>query len=94
MRATDCEHCGLMRTCIPTRGNGTARNPYARYLCGECINEHHCPGLDDDGRALRPDRVTCGNCGRSWCERCDPAPSALCHYCHGRGLSCAPLDDA
>lgn len=34
-----------------------------------------------------PDVVTCGNCNRSWCERCDPAPSAPCHWCHGRGKS-------
>lgn len=34
--------------------------------------------------------VTCGGCGRQWCESCDPAPSALCHYCHGRGFSLAP----
>jgi len=34
--------------------------------------------------------VTCGNCGAKWCEDCDPAPSALCHTCHGRGYSIAP----
>jgi hypothetical protein len=34
--------------------------------------------------------VTCGSCLRSWCGACDPAPSALCHYCHGRGHSEAP----
>jgi len=33
--------------------------------------------------------VTCGNCANSWCERCDPAPSAMCHWCHGRGYSMA-----
>ena len=38
-----------------------------------------------------PKRVTCGNCSAEWCERCDPAPSALCHTCHGRGYSTAPL---
>lgn len=36
-------------------------------------------------------KVTCGNCKRSWCERCDPAPSALCHWCHGRGHSEAEI---
>jgi hypothetical protein len=35
--------------------------------------------------------VTCGNCGKSWCEACDPAPSALCHSCHGRGYSTAQV---
>ena len=36
-------------------------------------------------------KVTCGNCQRSWDEDKDPAPSALCHWCHGRGYSTAPL---
>lgn len=39
-----------------------------------------------------PARVTCGSCGRAWCEHCDPAPAALCHYCHGRGYTAAALD--
>jgi len=52
---------------------------------------HDCHRFDSDGASLEPDRVTCGNCGRSWCERCDPTPSALCHYCHGRGHSFAAL---
>ena len=38
--------------------------------------------------------VTCGKCRRAWCEQCDPAPSALCHYCHGRGYSTAPRKEA
>ena len=33
--------------------------------------------------------TTCGGCGASWCAECDPCPSALCHYCHGRGYSTA-----
>ena len=37
-------------------------------------------------------KVTCGNCERSWCEYCDPAPSALCHFCHGRGHSDAEIE--
>ena len=37
--------------------------------------------------------VTCGNCGGKWCETCDPAPSALCHTCHGRGYSKAPINE-
>ena len=40
----------------------------------------------------QPARVTCGTCELSWCERCDPCPSALCHRCHGRGHSTAPLE--
>lgn len=36
--------------------------------------------------------VTCGgNRRHRWCEACDPAPSALCHWCHGRGYSTAPI---
>jgi hypothetical protein len=38
-----------------------------------------------------PDAVTCGNCERSWCERCDPTPGPLCHFCHGRGDTDAEL---
>ena len=48
---------------------------------------HVCPFTGDDGKPLEPIKVTCGNCGHSWCERCDPCPSALCHWCHGRGYS-------
>ena len=40
----------------------------------------------------RVERVTCGACDATWCERCDPAPSALCHTCHGRGHSTAALE--
>lgn len=36
------------------------------------------------------DKATCGNCQRSWCFACDPCPSALCHWCNGRGHSNAP----
>lgn len=36
-------------------------------------------------------KVTCGRCNRSWCERCDPCPAALCHWCNGNGKSTAPL---
>jgi hypothetical protein len=46
---------------------------------------------DKGCRCDKPEIATCGNCVRSWCARCDPAPSALCHYCHGRGFSLAPL---
>lgn len=35
--------------------------------------------------------VTCFACWYRWCEGCDPAPSALCHRCHGRGESTAPF---
>lgn len=36
-------------------------------------------------------KVTCGNCHRSWDEIKDPAPSAMCHFCHGRGHSDAEI---
>lgn len=37
------------------------------------------------------DEAMCLTCGLHWCFECDPAPSALCHYCHGRGYSTATL---
>jgi len=50
---------------------------------------HEClPGKYDDG-PQGPDRVTCGNCDRAWCERCDPGRG--CHWCQGRGYSTAPM---
>lgn len=54
---------------------------------------HVCFGrADAEGNPQRtPKRVTCGNCGRSWCERCDPAPDPLCVFCHGAGTSSAEL---
>jgi len=33
----------------------------------------------------------CLTCYGSWCAECDPAPSALCHWCHGRGYSHASV---
>lgn len=38
-----------------------------------------------------PRPVTCGSCGKSWDEALDPAPAALCHWCHGRGESWAEI---
>ncbi len=55
---------------------------------------HRCNETDDDGLPLKPDVATCGRCGRSWCFNCDPCPAALCHWCHGRGYSTAPIIDA
>lgn len=43
-------------------------------------------GCDHGPRAV----ATCGDCHRSWCDSCDPGPSALCPWCHGRGYSTAP----
>ena len=34
----------------------------------------------------------CLTCCAHWCNECDPAPSALCHYCHGRGYSTALIE--
>jgi hypothetical protein len=34
--------------------------------------------------------TTCGACGRSWCDACDPAHGPLCPWCAGRGWSTAP----
>lgn len=40
---------------------------------------------------MKTEKSTCGECGRSWDDSADPAPSALCHWCHGRGYSTAPI---
>lgn len=50
-------------------------------------NDEDTDPRDRNGMA----EVTCGICGRSWCEKCDPCPSALCHWCHGYGYSNAPI---
>lgn len=42
----------------------------------------------------RSEIAECGICGRRWCGFCDPAPAALCHWCHGRGYSIAPISAA
>jgi hypothetical protein len=41
-----------------------------------------CPTrLDDDGNVgIAPDTATCGACGRSWCDRCNPTPAARCLF--------------
>lgn len=65
--------------------------PEVRYSPTTSHHQGKCP------MTTHPDhgaKVTCGNCGQSWCEACDPAPSALCHYCHGRGYSTAPIRKA
>ena len=36
--------------------------------------------------------AVCLTCCAHWCDECDPAPSALCHYCHGRGYSTALIE--
>jgi hypothetical protein len=53
--------------------------------------EHVCESRYTNGDDMTPEEATCGACGLSWCNRCDPAPSAMCHYCHGLGYSTAPL---
>ena len=51
---------------------------------------HRCKRPDERG-SLEGSPSTCGNCGRTWCDNCDPAPAALCPWCHGYGYSSAPL---
>ena len=65
-----------------------AEDPYVRVVAAELASE-----LLANHDACHA-RVTCGGCARAWCERCDPAPSALCHWCHGRGWSDAELPAA
>ena len=55
---------------------------YPEHTCRRDPNADNLPALQ---------MVTCGACFASWCERCDPAPSALCHCCNGRGYSLAPI---
>lgn len=54
--------------------------------------EHVCERIDvETGEPFAPEIVVCGIKGHAWCERCDPAPSALCPICHGRGSTTAPV---
>jgi hypothetical protein len=74
------------------------RGDDAEEDAGWCIL--YRPNVAPDFKCLYPGevhrhedhKVTCGNCGNSWCGKCDPAPSALCHWCNGRGHSTAPLN--
>lgn len=52
---------------------------------------HICTATDECDKPLPPLVVTCGNCRRSWCEQCDPCPSAMCPWCNGAGGSKAPI---
>lgn len=38
-----------------------------------------------------PEVTECGDCGLQWCGRCDPTHGPLCHRCHGRGYTTAPI---
>ena len=68
------------------------------YNCGRLMDINgngagawDCEFSDIQDEPVNRDKVTCGNCGESWCEKCDPAPAALCHTCHGRGYSTHPI---
>lgn len=61
-------------------------DPYIRVIGAELAAEELA-----SHRQCFHGRTTCGNCGHAWCELCDPAPSALCHWCHGRGYSTAEM---
>lgn len=54
---------------------------YALEEWSDPCDEHDCESA----------RVDCGRCEAAWCEECDPSPSALCHYCCGRGYSLAEI---
>ena len=91
MKFTTCPDCGGQE--VPLMDEPNSDGDVAVCSCGWTA-QHACPGSDDDGRALKPYTATCGSCGLSWCDRCDPvAVSAGCHYCSGRGYSTAPMDD-
>ena len=87
----------LGRMCSPDRSR-------EGYVIGPDINGRIChvascismydakrKACELNGHDGEAHKVTCGNCDRSWCEYCDPAPSALCHWCHGRGHSDAVI---
>lgn len=74
------------------RGDGPCPDGADAEEDSEYCEDCQLIGCDGVMRCDDPDPATCGNCERSWCDRCDPSPSALCHYCHGRGYSTAPLD--
>jgi hypothetical protein len=88
-----CPRCNneLEQTCVPNMKTKIIMQAEPKFI-PRSWDGHTCDGVDDDDRPLKPKRVTCGDCGREWCERCDPCPSALCHWCHGRGYSLAPLE--
>lgn len=65
---------------------GAFRRFDIRVVCA-CVDDS-TPGC----KCTKPDRALCNGCGHAWCERCDPTPSALCHWCHGRGHSTAELE--
>lgn len=60
-------------------------DPYIRVIAAELASE--LLATHEECHA----RTTCGACGHAWCGICDPAPSALCHWCHGRGSSDAEM---
>ncbi len=62
---------------------------YPKHVCHG--RRDGLPVTDEMGTPVLPEMVTDGQCHRSWCERCDPAPSALCPWCNGRGYSTAPI---
>ena len=75
MKHITCKECGH---------HTVTSNDAPKLACGNCW-------ADIQDRPVNADVVTCGNCGDSWCEHCDPAPAALCHTCNGRGHSTAKI---
>ncbi len=94
----DSATCGD-HTLILRYGSLVARDEARRFVERHVI-PHRCLDRDgeirvnDFGDPIAADVTTCGHCGNSWCERCDPTPSPLCHTCHGRGFSHAELASA
>ena len=87
-----CDECKLIAT-----DEDAAALPAAQEALREAQNaapttgvEHVCPWALRDPPA-GPKLATCGICNRTWCEACEPTPSALCPWCHGMGFSKAPV---
>lgn len=74
-------------------GDLTDRVGHALLIFAEALASALVAGAEANAEECeRWQRVTCGLCGLSWCDRHDPAPAALCHACHGRGYTLAPWE--
>lgn len=76
---------GQMLACLGAVTVPSDDDPYIRVCGAELASD--VLSTHQECRA----RTTCGGCGHAWCGVCDPAPSALCHWCNGRGWSDAEL---
>lgn len=81
----------MVRRAAPKAPSRTRRGKALVEVVHVCTDDEGNPRTDDDDRPLKPDKTTCGKCGRSWCDRCDPTHGPLCPWCAGYGYSSAPM---